>query len=173
METLENLKFPIGRFKPSKDIDPDRILEWINDVRELPGLIEECVDGLSPEQHLLTYREGGWNIQQIVYHLGDSHLNSYIRFKWALTEQAPKIKAYDEGAWAALNDSKGPIEDSLDFIRVLHRRWVLLMSGMSDDQWAKEFVHPETGQSISLKSNVGLYAWHGLHHLAHIKLALL
>ncbi len=172
MDTLENLRYPIGRYSPPDIIQSDTVSGWITEISDLPALVKVAVEGLSEEQLLLTYREGGWNIQQIIYHLGDSHLNSYVRFKWTLTEETPQIKTYDEAAWASLHDSNGSLEDALDFLRVLHTRWAFLMSGMSDSQWEKEFTHPETGRAISLKKNLGLYVWHGQHHLAHIHLAL-
>lgn len=165
-------RYPIGRYQPPDHIEQQHISEWIEEISHLPGEIGPVVAPLAESQLNQRYREGGWTIRQIVYHLGDSHLNSYVRFKWALTESTPLIKAYDEARWADLPDSNGSVEDALFFLEALHRRWVNMFRSMPDADWDRSFEHPETGKLISLKTNLGLYAWHGRHHLAHITHAL-
>jgi len=146
---------------------------WIQEINELPSQLIPLVVDLDDEQLQLTYRDDSWNIMQLVHHIGDSHMSSYVRFKWTLTEDNPLIKAYYEDRWAELEDStRAPINMSLDFIQALHKKWVFLLRSMDEKQWERSFKHPESGHSIQLKWNVGLYAWHGNHHLAHIKLAL-
>ena len=173
MKDAENLRYPIGRYNPPGSIDEENIKEWISQLIILPTDLRSITVNLRADDLVKTYRQGGWNIRQLVHHIADSHANSFIRYKWALTEDTPVIKAYYEDRWANLDDSKeGPIEHSVDFIESLHRRWVFLLKNLSADQWDRAFKHPETGKIISLKWNLGLYAWHGVHHLEHIKIAL-
>ena len=121
------------------------------------------------EQQLLTpYRDGGWTIAQVVHHLADSHLNSYIRFKLALTEDNPTIKPYDEAAWAMLADSRMPIDSSLQLLESVHARWVTLLRSMKEADFARTYVHPEHGKTFTLWGVLGMYAWHGRHHTAHV-----
>jgi len=127
------------------------------------------VKNLNDKQLDTPYREGGWTVRQVVHHIGDSHLNSYVRLKLALTEEQPTIKPYEQQLWAELADYKlFPVQDSLKFIELLHRRWVILLKSMDNDQLERTFLHPESGV-IVLKKNIGVYAWHGRHHLAQIK----
>jgi len=173
MKDVESLKYPIGKYKTPDSIDRSIIKDWISQISILPTDLRTVTVNLSKKDLLKTYRPGGWNVRQIVHHIADSHLNSYIRFKWALTEDNPIIKAYYEDRWADLEDSeKAPIDLSIDFIECLHKKWVFLLNNLNDEQWEQTFKHPETGRIISLKWNLGLYAWHGNHHLSHIKLAL-
>jgi len=173
MESIERLKYPIGKYNPPENIDNDKVRGWIQEINELPSQLIPLVVDLSDEQLLFTYRPDGWNIRQLIHHIGDSHMSSYVRFKWALTEDNPLIKAYYEERWAELEDStRAPINMSLDFIQALHKKWVFLLRSMDENQLERSFEHPESGRTIQLKWNVGLYAWHGNHHLAHIKLAL-
>jgi len=131
-------------------------------------LLRKEVENLSDEQLNTPYREGGWTIRQVVHHLPDSHLNSYVRFKLALTEDNPKVKTYEEHLWAELKDTfETPIEVSLNLINSLHKRWVVLLKSLSDEQFERTFNHPEWG-NIPLDKTLALYAWHSRHHLAHI-----
>ena len=115
------------------------------------------------------YREGGWTLRQVVHHVVDSHLNSYIRFKWTLTENDPQIKAYEESLWAELPEAKtAPVSLSLDLLRALHARWVMMLRHMTPEDWKRRYFHPEMQKWVPLDRNLGLYAWHGKHHLAHI-----
>ena len=131
--------------------------------------MRSAVAGLNEGQLETPYRAGGWTVRQVVHHVADSHLNSYIRFRWTLTEDTPTIKAYDETRWAELPDAKtAPVEVSLKLLESLHVRWVYLLETLDDEAFKRSFVHPETGEEISLERNLALYAWHGRHHCAHI-----
>jgi uncharacterized damage-inducible protein DinB len=130
--------------------------------------LRSAVADLNEDQLATPYRPGGWNVRQVVHHLPDSHLNSYIRFRLALTEDNPVVKPYQEAAWAELHDARSaPIELSLALLESLHQRWALLLRSLSERDFARTFQHPELGQ-LTLAWNLGLYAWHGRHHLAHI-----
>ncbi|MDE0263977.1 MAG: bacillithiol transferase BstA [Bryobacterales bacterium] len=163
-----DLRYPIGRFLPAEPVMPDEVNGWIDDIAALPADLRRVVHRLSKSQLDTPYRPGGWTVRQVVHHLPDSHMNSFIRFKWALTERRPLIKAYDEKGWAALADSRGPIDDSLDMLEALHGRWVRLLRSLRWPELQREFVHPESGAS-TLAVTIGTYAWHGQHHLAHIE----
>ena len=167
METTD-LRYPVGKFSPPDPITPADVGAWTSDLEALPDDLRQAVCRLNDEQLDTPYRPGGWTVRQVVHHLPDSHLNSFLRFKWALTEDRPLIKAYDEGRWAELPDSREPVHDSLDLLDALHRRWVSLLSGLTPEQLQREFVHPDSGP-VTLAETVGAYAWHGRHHLAHIQ----
>lgn len=161
-------RYPIGRFVPPEEVTEVHIQEWINQIAEMPARLRQAVAGLSAAQLDTPYREGGWTVRQVVHHVPDSHLNSYVRFKLALTEEAPTIKPYDEQAWARLGDSRDtPVEVSLRLLEALHQRWVVLLRGLKEEDWQRSFVHPESGPT-TLARTLGLYAWHGSHHVAHI-----
>ena len=166
-EPIVDLRYPIGKFAWPETISRDRLDAAIADIAALPAQLRVAVSGLSAEQLETPYREGGWTVRQVVHHVPDSHMNSYVRFKLALTENEPVIKPYDEAAWARLADSKAAIEPSLELLEGLHERWVALMRGMSDGDWRRRFTHPERGP-MRLDITVALYAWHSRHHLAHV-----
>ncbi|MDE2927376.1 MAG: bacillithiol transferase BstA [Acidobacteriota bacterium] len=163
-----DLRYPIGKFSLPGEMTPGRIAAWIDDISALPRDLRRTVSPLTDGQLDTPYRPGGWTVRQVVHHLADSHMNSYIRFKLALTEERPVIKAYDEKSWAELPDSREPIASSLDLLSALHRRWADLLRGLSRAQLQREFVHPESGAS-RLEVMVAAYSWHGRHHLAHIQ----
>jgi uncharacterized damage-inducible protein DinB len=166
--SLEELRFPIGRFKASTVVSAGEVESWINDIERLPRDLRSVVEPLSADQLETPYRRGGWSVRQVVHHLADSHLSSFMRFKWALTEDRPTIKPYFEELWAELPDSLSvPIETSLEILGPLHRRWVYLLRSLGQEDLEREFVHPESGV-IRLDVNIGIYAWHGRHHLAQI-----
>ena len=166
---IEELKYPIGKFSPPEEITKEQRYKYIEDLESLPALMRSAVESLSQQQLDTPYRPDGWTVRQLVHHVPDSHLNSYIRFKWALTESQPVIKAYDEKSWAELNDATGaPVEMSLYLLECIHVRWVWLLKSLTEDDWKKCFTHPETNKLISLDLNLSLYSWHGKHHLAHI-----
>ncbi len=168
--TLEKLKYPIGRFKAPETISAQDRNRFINDLQHLPKQIKDLVSDLNNQQLDTPYRPGGWTIRQVVHHLPDSHLNSYIRFKWALTEPQPLIKAYHEDLWAELPDgSQAPVELSLSLLDSLHLRWVWLLQHIKEEDWKRCFIHPETNKLVPLDVNLSLYSWHGKHHLAHIQ----
>jgi uncharacterized damage-inducible protein DinB len=164
MTDLDELRYPIGRFDPAKAGPRSRQIEIL---RLLPEHLREAVRGLDDQQLDTPYREGGWTVRQLVHHVADSHMNSYIRVKLALTEPAPTISAYDEAAWAKLPDSGLPVEVSLALVGSVHVRLVSLFEAMADAEFEKSFRHPERGP-VTLTNNLALYAWHSQHHTAHI-----
>ncbi len=142
--------------------------EWIDEIAAAPANLRAAVAGMTEKQLNTPYREGGWTVRQVVHHVPDSHLNSYVRFKLALTEDEPVVKTYDESRWAELRDSAvTPIETSLAMLEALHDRWVRLLKSLDDSAFARAFQHPELGL-VRLEQNLALYAWHGRHHVAHI-----
>ncbi|OEK05518.1 YfiT family bacillithiol transferase [Roseivirga misakiensis] len=164
-----NLSYPIGPFVAPKNIDQAQIDSWIQEIAELPAKFSATITGLSNDQLDTPYRPGGWTVRQVIHHLPDSHIGSYCRFHWALTEDNPTIKAYDEKAWANLSYQKEvPIESSLGMLDHIHARWVVLMKKLTDTDLEKTYVHPEDGKVYILREVVGMYAWHGNHHLAHV-----
>ncbi|MBW8687689.1 YfiT family bacillithiol transferase [Chitinophaga rhizophila] len=167
---LEQLKYPIGRFEAPATISVHSLKGYITDIRYLPSLIEIVVQSLDEAQLATPYRPGGWTVAQVVHHLVDSHTQALTRFKWALTEDNPTIKAYDEAAWAELPDVfKTPVNVSMTLLHALHARWVNLMENLTDEQWERTFVHPESKKTISLRTMAATYSWHGKHHLAHVE----
>ena len=166
---LEALRYPIGKFQRPETITPEQLQDWIVQLETFPGRLQDLVSKLSEHQLETPYRPGGWTVRQVVHHLADSHHNSYIRFKWALTEDSPVIKPYQEKDWAALFDSRSaPIELSLDHLKAVHAKLVHLLKGLSRTDLGRQFIHPEGQVATTLEENIGRYAWHGNHHLAHI-----
>lgn len=164
-----DVRFPIGRFNYEGEITQPQREAWINEIEQLPSKLRESIKGLEETALNAPYREGGWTIRQVVHHLADSHMNSFIRFKLALTEDTPSIKPYFEDRWANLQDSAAAeIELSLSLIDTLHKRWVILLKSLSDSDFKRQFYHPESKETVSLDYNLGIYAWHGNHHVAHI-----
>lgn len=167
---IEQLKYPIGKFKRPDIITPAHINEWIEDIEIFPGMLRKTVHGMTEAELATPYREGGWTVRQVVHHLPDSHMNAYTRFKLTITEDRPKIKPYLENEWAELEDGRiAPVDFSLNLLDSLHKRWVMLLKSMSASDFKRTFIHPEQGKEFSLDGVVGLYAWHGRHHLAHIQ----
>jgi hypothetical protein len=163
----DTLRFPIGRCRPAASITAVEQGEHIETLRLLPERLTAAVAGLDDRQLDTPYRDGGWTLRQVVHHVADSHANSYVRFKLALTEDWPTIKPYDEAAWAELLDSRLPVEVSLNLIAALHARWVALVESLSVEDFARGYVHPEGGRQ-NLAQALALYAWHSRHHTAHI-----
>ena len=168
--TIETLRYPIGHFECPSKITKEQLTAWIAVLEELPSGLANLVKPLSETQLETPYRPEGWTVRQLVHHISDSHHNSYIRFKWALTEKKPVIKAYEEKAWAELFDSKtAPIQLSLDHLSAVHAKLVYLLKGLSAEDWKRSLVHPESKKEITLEQNIGHYAWHSNHHYAHIE----
>lgn len=164
-----DLRYPIGRFTWSGVNTPGQRAHLIDEIAATPERLRAAVTDLTVAQLETPYREGGWSVRQVVHHIPDSHLHSYIRFKLALTEEQPTIKPYNESRWAELTDARtGPVETSLGLLEQLHERWVLLLRALSPDDFARTFQHPERG-IVSLDANLAMYAWHGAHHVAHIE----
>jgi hypothetical protein len=160
-------RYPIGRFRAPVAGGPEIRVAHIQTIRLLPERLQMAVKGLS-DAHLDTpYREGGWTVRQLVHHVADSHAMSYTRFKLGLTEDWPTIKPYNEAAWAELADSNLPIDDSIAILEALHDRWVALLESMSEEDFAKGYVHPENGRQ-NLAHALAIYDWHSRHHVAHI-----
>jgi uncharacterized damage-inducible protein DinB len=165
---MENLQYPVGRFVLDKEVTPDKRRKWINDIVELPAKARQATAGLSPQQLDTPYRDGGWTVRQVVHHLADSHMNSFTRFKLALTETSPQIKAYNQDAWSKTADAaKTDIELSLMLLDGLHARWSALLSSMQPEDFARTFIHPENGL-MTLDRTLQTYSWHCRHHVAHI-----
>lgn len=170
MKDLEDLRYPIGRFVAPAGSSPEIRALQIQTLRELPELLRHIVEPLSDAQLDTPYRDDGWTVRQVVHHIADSHANSLIRFKLALTEDWPTIKPYDEAAWANLADSRAlPIEPSLAIIHGLHARWVALLEAMQEEDFHKGFIHPERGRQ-DLATALAIYDWHSRHHTEHIRL---
>jgi hypothetical protein len=168
---MENsdLRYPVGQFRFPDVVSAEDRATFVGQIAETPARLRSAVKSLTDSQLDTPYRPEGWTVRQVVHHVPDSHLNSYIRFRWALTEEEPTIKAYFEDRWAELPDARtGPVEVSLRLLECLHARWVGLLRSLSEEQWKRAFRHPELGL-ITLEKNSALYAWHGRHHVAHIE----
>ena len=164
----EDLRFPVGKFEKIENIDDNLRSQFLKTIEELPKKLRDAVEGLSEEQLETQYRPEGWTVKQVVHHVADSHANSLIRFKLALTEEVPPIKPYMEDRWAELADSKhAPVELSLNQIDSIHGRWCLILQAMSAEDFNRNLFHPEHGE-VSLNYMLSLYDWHCRHHLAHI-----
>ncbi|WNH09663.1 YfiT family bacillithiol transferase [Thalassobellus suaedae] len=169
-QELQKLKYPIGQFECPENISKKHIADWISTLEHFPNKLENLVKDLTNEQLDTICRPDGWTIRQVVHHLSDSHLHSYARFKWTLTEDKPVIKAYYEERWAELLDSKtAPIEMSLFHLKSIHTKLVYLLKTLSEADLNKSFIHPETNSEVLLNFNIGNYAWHSNHHYAHIE----
>jgi hypothetical protein len=168
MPDLDDLRYPIGRFKTPVSTSSEERAEHIQTLRQLPERLRAAVSGLDEVQLGSPYRPDGWTVHELVHHVADSHANSYIRFKFALTEDWPTIKPYDEAAWARLADTRLlPIEVSLTMLEGMHTRWVALLESLADEDFERGYVHPALGLQ-SLAEALALYAWHSHHHTAHI-----
>ena len=167
-EQAAELRYPIGKFHRPESITETQRSKFIDELATAPGRLRRAIHGLTPTQLDTPYRPGGWTLRQVVHHVPDSHMNSYIRFKLALTEDVPTIKAYKEDLWAELADSRNtPIETSLTLLDTLHERWVFLLRSLKDEDWQRQYRHPELGP-VRLDVTLALYAWHSAHHTAHI-----
>ncbi|MBT8299102.1 MAG: bacillithiol transferase BstA [Maribacter sp.] len=167
---IKKLQYPIGHFSYPAHVTKEVVSKWIHILEELPAILENLVKHLSDEQLETPYRPGGWTVRQLVHHIADSHHHSYTRFKWALTEEEPVIKAYEEKAWSSLFDAKtAPIEISLAYLKALHAKMVFLLRGLSSGELEKSYIHPDGNTRVTVKENIGRYAWHSQHHCAHIQ----
>lgn len=166
---IEKLKFPIGQSIPNKNPNEQLLNQWIDTIEKFPSRVKQSVKDVSVEKLNYRYRPNGWAVKQVIHHCADSHTNSIIRFKLALTEQTPIIKPYHEDRWANLTDAlSDEIEESLILLDGLHKKWVRLLRGLTKDQLNMEFIHPEHGLKFNIAESIGTYAWHCNHHLAHI-----
>ena len=160
-------RYPIGRFERPAEIAEEQRRAWIAEIAALPAALRRAAADLSDEQLDTPYRDGGWTVRQVVHHVPDSHANAYVRFKLTLTEDEPTIRPYDEKGWAETGEVKSGPEISLALLEALHRRWVLLLESIPEAGWARTYVHPDSGV-WRLDQALGMYAWHGRHHLAHV-----
>jgi hypothetical protein len=164
----DDLRFPIGQPVRQMHLGAAQRVPLIENVEKFPTRLGVAVNGLSAAQLDTPYRPGGWTVRQLSHHLADSHMNAFVRFKLTLTEDKPTIKTYEESLWAETPEAKTPpIETSLALIENLHKRWVILLKAMTEEQWARQLTHPERGL-VTLDENLCLYSWHCLHHVAHI-----
>ena len=165
---MQDLRFPVGPFQRPVSLSPADRIEAINEIEAAPSNLRAALRGLNDEQLDTPYRPDGWTVRQVVHHVPDSHVNAYVRFKLALTEDNPTIKPYDEAAWAKLEDSRTTaIETSLTFLDVVHDRWLRMLRAMSAEDFGRGLMHPENGQ-MNLDQMLALYGWHGRHHVAHV-----
>jgi hypothetical protein len=166
---METLRYPIGKFSsPKSSITRAERRPWIDDIAATPANMRAAVAGLNAGQLDTPYRPDGWTVRQLVHHVPDSHINAYVRYKLAVTEDTPTIKPYDEAAWAKLGDTAStPVEVSLTLLQALHQRWVYLLESLSDAEFARQYNHPEMGV-VRLDWVLAMYAWHSRHHVAHI-----
>jgi hypothetical protein len=164
---MNELQYPVGKLERKIEYHTQEILEFIAILEKLPSQMRAAVAGLSEAQLETQYRPDGWTLRQVVHHVPDSHMNSYVRFKLAITEENPTIKPYDEAAWALLADSSVPVEISLTLLEALHTRWVILLRSFKPQDWKRTLNHPQNGP-MTLEYALALYAWHSRHHLAHI-----
>jgi uncharacterized damage-inducible protein DinB len=165
---MSDLRYPIGKFHFDGPLTEQQKQTSLDEIARTPTNLRAAVKGLSEAQLDTPYRPGGWTVRQVIHHVPDSHLNSYLRFKLALTEDDPTIKPYAEDRWAELADTKStPVEVSLVMLDSLHDRWVRLLRSLTPEQWKRTFRHPDLGP-MTLEKTLALYAWHGRHHVAHV-----
>src|SRR5271163_894932 len=165
---MTDLRYPIGKFHFDGPLTEPQKQSSLDDIARTPANLRAAIKGLSEAQIDTPYRPGGWTVRQVIHHVPDSHLNSYTRFRLALTEEEPVINSYREDQWAELEDARTlPVDVSLQLLEPLHTRWVKLLNSLSAEQWKRAFRHPQLG-AVTLEKNAALYAWHGRHHEAHI-----
>ncbi|WP_299115249.1 YfiT family bacillithiol transferase [uncultured Winogradskyella sp.] len=171
-QDLYKLRFPIGEFKKPEHITQQHINQWINSIETLPQRIFSVTKNLSETELNYKYRPDGWTIKQVVHHCADSHINSIIRFKLAMTEDTPTIRPYFEDRFAKLIDYSEPLDASISILKGVHAKLGVLLKSFSEDDLKREFVHPEHGKHFTLEETIGTYAWHSNHHFAHIEQAI-
>lgn len=164
---MKDLRYPIGIYSFDAPLTMEAVENWVKEIEVAPFQLREAAGDLSEGQLDTPYRPGGWTVRQVVHHIADSHMNSYVRFKLALTEEQPTIRPYFEDRWAELPDSKLPIEISLSLLEALHKRWATLLRSLTESDLEKTFIHPDSGVQ-TVGNTIGMYAWHGRHHIAHI-----
>jgi len=168
MTNPDGIRFPVGDFTIDPEVTVEKRAAWIRQMAEAPVKLRAALAGLSDEQLDTRYREGGWMLRQVVHHLADAHLNGFARFKLALTEDNPPIKTYEETLWAETADGRdAPVELSLKLLEALHERWIILLASLREADFARTFSHPQRG-AMTIDRAIQLYAWHGIHHAAHI-----
>jgi len=165
---MSDPRYPVGKFSFEGPLSEEQKTRFLDEIEQTPARLKAAVQGLSQQQLDMPYREGGWTVRQVVHHVPDSHMNSYMRFKLALTEEEPTIRTYMEDRWAELPEARtAPIELSLGLLENLHKRWMLMLRAIPEADWKRTFRHPELGL-MNLERTLALYAWHGRHHVAHV-----
>ena len=163
-----DLSYPIGKFEYARTSTPEERAQHIADIEQCPARLRDAIRGLNEQQLQTPYRLGGWTVRQVVHHVPESHMNAYVRFKLALTEDNPTVKPYNEKLWSETADvAATPLEVSLALLENLHRRWVILLRSLTSSDLARPMVHPELGP-VKLDRYLAMYAWHSKHHVAHI-----
>lgn len=169
---MTDLRYPIGRFSFDGDVSDAARAARIAAIEAAPAALRQALAGLSEAQLETPYRPGGWTLRQVAHHVPDSHMNAYVRFKLALTEETPTIRPYEEARWAELGDTRDtPVEVSLALLDALHRRWVSLLRSLRPADFARAFIHPAMGRAMTLDEALAMYVWHGKHHVAHVRQA--
>ena len=164
----QELRYPVGKYEP-KEFSIEQKEEWLSDIKFLPNAIESAVTNLDETQLQTPYRDGGWTVHQVVHHVADSHMHAYLRFKFGYFENNPTIKPYDENLWVTTADVLHlPVNISITLLYSLHHRWYEFLQALTDEDWNKTIVHPEHKKQFTLWHLLGMYAWHGKHHVAHI-----
>ncbi|WP_053990572.1 YfiT family bacillithiol transferase [Mangrovimonas sp. TPBH4] len=167
---IEALKYPIGPYTPAANPDTTILESWIKNIENFPSQLEDLTKDVSVAQLNWKYRPNGWTVKQVIHHCTDSHINSLVRFKLALTEDMPTIKPYFEDRWAELpDDLDDDISGSMALLKGLHKKWATLLKSLTREQLAREFIHPEHENPLKLIQTIGIYSWHCQHHLAHVK----
>ena len=168
---IDRLRYPVGIFEYGRNYSREETLDHIKKLEEFPARLKKLVTGMNDEQLNTPYREGGWTARQVIHHIPESHMNAYIRFRLAITEDNPTIKPYNEKAWGDLEDSKTlPPAASLTLLTGLHQRWTAMLRMMKPEDFQKTYFHPEHLQSLNLADVLAMYAWHCDHHYEHINL---
>ncbi len=174
MSDLERLKYPIGKYDPPKTISPTLLTTWIENLATLPQEMADLTANLTHQELEKPYRPEGWTVRQVIHHVADSHLNAYARFRLTLTEERPAIRPYFEDRWAELADARtGDIQFSIALIKAIHERLVVLLQTLLPIDFERTYFHPEAQKEFTMAYLLGNYAWHGKHHLAHIKSTLI
>ena len=172
LKTLDELRYPTGKFLMPETFKKKDIKEWIKTIEKFPSLLKKETQNLSDKKQSWVYRPDGWSIRQVVHHCADSHMNAFIRFKLSMTEENPVIKPYKENLWAEMEDVKSvPVEWSVKMITLLHKRWTILLHSLTESDFERTYFHPESNRQWKLYEVVALYSWHCMHHLGHIKQA--
>ncbi|WP_420768404.1 YfiT family bacillithiol transferase [Parageobacillus thermoglucosidasius] len=166
---MDDIRYPIGKFKAPETFREEEIKQWIADIRQAPAKLREAVSRLNEEQLNTPYRDGGWTVAQVVHHLADASMNAFLRTKWILTEDVPSIKPFEESEWAKTIEARSlPIEPSLLLLEGLHERWTRLLGSLCPEDFARTFYHEATKETVPLYVLTALYAWHVKHHTAQI-----
>lgn len=167
---FEKLRYPIGRFELPAQYDPAHRRGWLQALAALPSWLDVVVQNLDAAQLEMPYRPGGWNTNQVIHHLADSHMNAFVRLKLMLTEDTPTVKPYEEARWAETPEIRSvPVNVSITFLHALHRRWTDLLERIPDEAWERSYFHPEHQREVPLWEMTAMYAWHGRHHMEQLR----